>query len=84
MTIRSTVRCTGCGVIYEVEKLDRVKDPMYGEFIWQVCPDRECRTVDNFTHICDEPGCDQSATCGWNSPAGYRHTCYLHATGLHP
>ena len=27
---------------------------------------------------CDEPGCEQEATCGWPSDAGYRRTCGGH------
>ena len=27
---------------------------------------------------CDEPGCEQEATCGWPSDAGYRRTCGHH------
>ena len=27
---------------------------------------------------CDEPGCEQEATCGWPSDAGYRRTCGDH------
>jgi hypothetical protein len=27
---------------------------------------------------CDESVCEEEATCGWPSEAGYRHTCYEH------
>ena len=27
---------------------------------------------------CDEPGCDNEASCGWPSPTGYRRTCGDH------
>ena len=27
---------------------------------------------------CDEPGCEQEATCGWPSDVGYRRTCGGH------
>ncbi len=27
---------------------------------------------------CDEPGCEQEATCGWPSDSGYRRTCGKH------
>jgi hypothetical protein len=27
---------------------------------------------------CDEPGCEQEATCGWPSDTGYRRTCGPH------
>ena len=28
--------------------------------------------------ICDEDGCYRSASCGWPSEDGYRHTCFEH------
>lgn len=31
---------------------------------------------------CDEPGCIKRRTCGWPSPAGYRHTCGDHMAPL--
>lgn len=27
---------------------------------------------------CDEPGCDEDASCGWPSPEGYRHAMLPH------
>lgn len=28
--------------------------------------------------ICDVPGCEYGASCGWPSADGYRNTCGLH------
>ena len=41
------------------------------------CP--ECGDVEGFTLLCDEPGCDRDASCGWPSPSGYRQTCHEHS-----
>jgi hypothetical protein len=44
-----------------------------------ICGCPQCKAVDNFTNICDEPGCDKEATCGWKPKgAPYRRTCHKH------
>ena len=41
------------------------------------CP--KCRSIDCFSVLCDEPGCDQEASCGTPISADfYRHTCGRH------
>jgi hypothetical protein len=78
------VRCTMCEAIMNMEQLDRVTDPhpLVGQEPeqWLVCP--RCRTPENFVHLCDEPGCKITATCGWTDPRieMYRRTCSVHMT----
>ncbi len=33
--------------------------------------------------ICDEPGCRELATCGYQTPSGYRRTCGKHFNADH-
>lgn len=40
------------------------------------CP--ECGAVDQFTNVCDEPGCRKDADCGWPDDKAYRRTCGDH------
>ena len=38
-----------------------------------------CLAVDRFGEICDEPGCESGASCGFpTKDGGYRRTCYKH------
>ena len=41
------------------------------------CP--ECGACEHFRELCDEPGCDAAASCGWPASTGYRRTCSAHA-----
>lgn len=34
--------------------------------------------IKTYLGICDEPGCFDSASCGWPSEQGYRRTCHKH------
>lgn len=43
------------------------------------CPN--CKGVDQFAELCDEPSCTESAGCGFPTQAGYRHTCHNHWIG---
>lgn len=71
--------CTACGTWMGTEhEIDRVPDPKPGsDMIWNVCP--HCRAAEQFYSICDEPGCDKTAGCGWPSDEGYRRTCFDHS-----
>jgi hypothetical protein len=37
-----------------------------------------CRAIERFEMLCDEPGCDESASCGTPTKDGYRQTCSRH------
>lgn len=41
----------------------------------EACP--KCREM-TLVECCDEPGCNQQASCGFPSPGGYRRTCGNH------
>lgn len=68
--------CMDCGFIGLIDEFDRVRDPG-GSDVWTVC--RKCRTPEQVTMVCDEPGCNREATCGFLSETVYRHTCGDHA-----
>ena len=75
--------CTECGFIGKIGEFDIVPDPKVISNSWTVCP--KCRTPDHVTDVCDEPGCDREATCGFNTrdpargPDIYRRTCWEHS-----
>ena len=70
-------RCDECEAVYLDCDLDRVPDPQQGSTrVWTVCPG--CRAAEQFTNLCDEPGCLRQASCGWPSISGYRRTCGVH------
>lgn len=83
---RDKVRCMSCGWQGDSAEVDMVIDPrpktnQLAEK-WSVCP--ECRTPESIQKVCDEPGCDREATCGWVHGRGepeeiYRWTCGSHA-----
>jgi len=72
------VRCEKrqCGWVGDEGDLLSADNPFRkGERIY-ACP--KCRAIDSTLYTCDEPGCDEFATCGWPSKGGYRHTCGKH------
>lgn len=69
------IQCTECHWIGTDATVAKVKDPD-GDDIWWVCP--MCRTPESFNHICDEPGCTRTVSCGTPIPGGYRSTCHQH------
>lgn len=44
------------------------------------CPN--CKSVDSFTQVCDEPSCRKEATCGIPTKEKYRRVCGEHYTEL--
>lgn len=40
------------------------------------CP--KCKAVEDVANACDEPGCGEPASCGFQDPGGYRRTCVRH------
>lgn len=42
----------------------------------QGCP--KCKETETIRLACDEPECWKEASCGFSTPAGYRHTCGEH------
>jgi hypothetical protein len=73
-------RCNDCDHVMLETAIVRAtvkhpKDPATQIYLNQ-CP--ECGECQNFTNVCDEPGCEAEATCGWPTPTGYRRTCGKH------
>ena len=69
--------CMECGWRGTTEEIIRFPDPEANDNEWQICP--KCRAAEQFTNMCDEPGCNKPASGGWFSPEGYRRTCFEHA-----
>ena len=67
--------CDECGKIFEREA-DIPQWPRPNGSSWGYC-DR-CDSAESFTNICDEPGCNHKATCGFPDKDGYRRTCGEH------
>jgi len=40
--------------------------------------DKKISDMKDLVGLCDEPDCFKSASCGWPSDEGYRHTCRDH------
>ena len=69
--------CEECEWVGLHSDIDRVHDPKPGSDVeWSICPN--CRAAERFINLCDEPGCNGKATCGWLSAEGYRRTCGPH------
>jgi hypothetical protein len=70
-------RCGECGKAYTVGQLLCAKSPFSDDEIYG-CPN--CKAVECFAEICDEPMCLEVAGCGWpTEDGGYRRTCYAHS-----
>jgi len=69
-------RCGACDSIVEKADLLKAVNPFQSDLYIYGCPD--CKDVQGFTLICDEPGCTNDATCGFPVPDGYRTTCGDH------
>jgi hypothetical protein len=69
-------KCNECYVIVENNQILQALNPFNGDLTCYGCP--ECFAIDSFQKVCDEPGCNQTASCGTNAKAGYRQTCGQH------
>lgn len=74
------VKCTArrCGWIGLDEELVESANPFIIGEILRACP--RCGAMNStIVVLCDEPGCNEEATCGWPvSPSLYRRTCGDH------
>ncbi len=70
-------RCKDCNHITPSHAILRTTNPFDASDTISGCPN--CRQVESFELICDEPGCDSLARCGWPTKNGYRQTCFRHA-----
>lgn len=78
-------RCMACGTKTPEPNLLTAPSPFDADNTLTGCP--ECRQCDEgFELLCDEPGCDSRANCGWptgndgDAWGGYRNTCGKHMT----
>ena len=69
--------CDECENIFNESDLLRGVNPFNAEMTVTGCPN--CKSVECFTEICDEPECNQPASCGFPTPDGYRRTCFKHS-----
>lgn len=72
-------RCQGCERISLEPVLLTAQSPFDAAQTLTGCP--LCKSVEGFDEICDEPGCERNATCGFPAGAefgGYRRTCGKH------
>ena len=70
------VICESCAWVGKEGDLLRAPNPFDPSESLYGCP--ECFNVECFRYMCDEPGCDFAASCGWLSADGYRNTCGQH------
>ena len=69
-------RCVNClGCFWEGDLLT-ARSPFDPDETLTGCPN--CKTVDDFERVCDEPGCARTASNGFPVDGGYRHTCFEH------
>lgn len=70
-------RCDECGWVGEELQCLVAPNPFDPLRRISGCP--QCKEVERFTNICDEPGCSREAGCGWPGADGvYRRTCGEH------
>jgi hypothetical protein len=74
-------RCGHCGETFREDKFLRAQNPFSSEEndIIVGCP--SCKSIGEFSQLCDEPKCLEEATCGFPVKigfGGYRRTCGKH------
>ena len=72
-------RCENCDEISMECELLRAPNPFDTDKTITGCP--YCKWVGDFEVLCDEPGCEEQATCGFpvkEGFGGYRRTCGNH------
>ena len=70
-------RCQTCRTITLGKDLLTAPNPFDPSDTLTGCP--KCKMVEGFDAICDEPGCVQASSCGFNTSEGYRRTCHEHS-----
>lgn len=54
---------------FDIKQMDAIRDRVV---------EKKIVDMKDLVGLCDEPDCYRSASCGWPSDRGYRHTCYDH------
>lgn len=83
MSIQDTMRwrCKVCDTETLGSDLLHAASPFDPDDCLTACP--KCKQCDQgFDGLCDEPGCDSIADCGWPTKNGYRWTCGKHVEHL--
>lgn len=70
------LRCDACRRVLRSADVLSAPNPFAPDEDVYGCP--HCRAVTRFEVLCDEPGCEAAATCGFPLPGGYRLTCGVH------
>lgn len=70
-------RCLNCRLVSDDAALLRAPNPFDPTDMLTGCP--ECKSVEGFAQVCDEPGCGREATCGSPVDGVYRRTCFVHS-----
>lgn len=68
--------CANCGWHGQSSETLQAPNPFERRETIAGCP--QCLQVETIGVACFEDGCWQQATCGFNTPQGYRHTCGKH------
>ena len=76
MSDKTRWQCSECDLIFIEFEFLEAPNPFDTNQKIIGCPN--CKNVDGFKNICDEPGCIREATCGFPTPNGYRRTCGDH------
>ena len=76
MKLQDKAKCQECAYICNTSDILRAPNPFDKDDNVSGCP--ECKSVDSFVRVCDEPGCNREVACGTPTPAGYRQTCGRH------
>lgn len=71
------IECTECIWKGTTKDLLQAPDPFLPSDICYGCP--QCKSIDCFRGLCDEPGCTEPSTCGFPVADGYRRTCHKHS-----
>ena len=74
-------RCAECGAVSLETALLTAPNPFDSTQSVMGCP--ACKDVSKFEEICDEPGCLNTAHCGFpveSGFGGYRRTCSKHSS----
>ena len=69
-------KCDECGRVTTEDALLSAEHPFDAEDVVYGCP--QCKSINCFSRVCDEPGCEDIATGGRPTPEGYRQTCWDH------
>ena len=70
------VECDECEWVGISGQLLRAENPFDPSSEIVGCP--ACKSVDQFTMLCEIEGCSRHASCGWPDGDEYRQTCYEH------